>query len=213
MDGIAHNLKTPIFSVSGGLVGLSDLIKEFDESIDDPEVTSQDMHDIARDMNEWIVKLKDHMSYMSDVITTVKGQTITMSESQNIQFTIKELFDQVMILMQHELKEKLTKLNIKNNTPDNVTIYGNINSLIQVINNLISNAIEAYINTDKEKIINLSASYNSTTKYIYITVQDFGPGLPKSVQDKVFKEMITTKGKYGTGLRIIYVIFKHKSTF
>ena len=213
IGGIAHNLKTPIFSVSGGLEGLSDLVKEFDESIDDPEVTSKDMHDIAKDMNDWIVKLKDHMSYMSDVITTVKGQTVAMSEAQNTHFTIKELFDQVMILMQHELKEKLTKLNITNETPYNVTIYGNISSLIQVINNLISNAIEAYMSTDKEKIINLSATYNNTNKYIYITIQDFGPGLPKSVQDKVFKEMVTTKGKYGTGLRTIYVIFKYKSTF
>ena len=213
IGGIAHNLKTPIFSVSGGLEGLSDLIKEFDESIDDPEVTSEDMHDIAKDMNDWIIKLKDHMSYMSDVITTVKGQTVTMSDSQNIRFTVKELFDQVMILMQHELKEKLTTLNITNETPYNITIYGNINSLIQVINNLISNAIEAYLDTNKERIINLSATYNKENNNIYILIQDFGPGLPKSVQDKIFKEMVTTKGKYGTGLRIIYVIFKHKSTF
>ena len=207
IGGIAHNLKTPIFSVSGGLEGLSDLIKEFDESIDDPEVTSDDMHDIAKDMREWISKLKEHISYMSDVITTVKGQTVTMSESQNSKFTIKELFDHVMILMQHELKEKLTTLNISNNVPYNASIFGNINSLVQVINNLISNAIEAYMLTDKEKIINLSANYNEADKHIIISIQDFGPGLPEKVQQKVFKEMITTKGKYGTGLRTFYVIF------
>ena len=207
IGGIAHNLKTPIFSVSGGLEGLSDLIKEFDESIDDPEVTSDDMHDIAKDMREWISKLKEHISYMSDVITTVKGQTVTMSESQNSKFTIKELFDHVMILMQHELKEKLTTLNISNNVPYNASIFGNINSLVQVINNLISNAIEAYMLTDKEKIINLSANYNESDKHIIISIQDFGPGLPEKVQQKVFKEMITTKGKYGTGLRTFYVIF------
>ena len=33
-----------------------------------------------------------------------------------------------------------------------------------------------------------------------ITVKDYGPGLPKKVQDKLFKEMVTTKGKNGTGL-------------
>ena len=200
IGGIAHNLKTPIFSIAGGLEGLSDLIKEFDESIDDPEVTSQDMHDIAKDMNVWITKLREHVSYMSDVITTVKGQTVTMSESQNAKFTVKELFDHVVILMQHELKEKLTTLNISNNVPYNSSIYGNINSLVQVINNLISNAIEAYLNTDRDRIINLSANYNESDKNIIISIEDFGPGLPEKVQEKVFKEMITTKGKYGTGL-------------
>ena len=36
IGGIAHNLKTPIFSISGGIEGLNDLIDEFDSSIDDP---------------------------------------------------------------------------------------------------------------------------------------------------------------------------------
>ena len=213
IGGIAHNLKTPIFSIAGGLEGLSDLIKEFDESIDDPGVTSQDMHDIAKDMSDWIVKLKEHVSYMSDVITTVKGQTVTMSESQNARFTVKELFDHVVILMQHELKEKLTTLNISNNVPYNCTIFGNINSLVQVINNLISNAIEAYINTDRERVINLSANYDENTKHIIISVQDFGPGLPEEVQEKVFKEMITTKGKYGTGLGLFMSYSNIKAHF
>lgn len=213
IGGIAHNLKTPIFSISGGLEGLSDLIKEFDESIDDPEVTSQDMHDIAKDMKEWISKLKEHISYMSDVITTVKGQTVTMSESQNAKFSVKELFDHVMILMQHELKEKLTTLNVSNKVPYNAFIYGNINSLVQVINNLISNAIEAYISTDKERIINLSADYNEYDKHILISIQDFGPGLPESVQDKIFKEMVTTKGKYGTGLGLFMSYSNIKAHF
>ena len=34
------------------------LIKEYDESIDDPVVNSQDHHDIARDMEEWIPKIR-----------------------------------------------------------------------------------------------------------------------------------------------------------
>ena len=38
-------------SISGGLEGLSNLIKEYDESIGDHEVTEQDHHDIAKDMN------------------------------------------------------------------------------------------------------------------------------------------------------------------
>ena len=47
--GIAHSLKTPIFSLSGAIEGLNDLIDEFDESINDEKVTTEDMHDIAMD--------------------------------------------------------------------------------------------------------------------------------------------------------------------
>ena len=35
---------------------------------------------------------------------------------------------------------------------------------------------------------------------LVFTIQDYGSGIPKKVKDKLFKEMITTKGKNGTGL-------------
>ena len=33
-----------------------------------------------------------------------------------------------------------------------------------------------------------------------IAIQDFAGGLPKNVEEKMFKEMVTTKGKNGAGL-------------
>ena len=35
---------------------------------------------------------------------------------------------------------------------------------------------------------------------VIFSVRDYAGGLPKEVQDKLFKEMVTTKGKNGTGL-------------
>ena len=213
VGGIAHNLKTPIFSISGGLEGLSDLIKEFDESIEDSNVTDQDMHEIANDMKVWIDKLKGHTSYMSDVITAVKGQAVNLSEDKGVDFTVKELFQHIKILMQHEIKHTLSTLNITNNTPDDMFIHGSINSLVQVINNLISNSIESYGSINKEKVINLKANFDKKDSSIIITVQDFGPGLPENVKSKLFKEMITTKGKDGTGLGLFMSYSNIKAHF
>lgn len=213
VGGIAHNLKTPIFSISGGLEGLGDLIKEFDESIEDDTVTDQDMHEIANDMKTWVTKLKGHTSYMSDVITAVKGQAVNFTEEQSIDFSVTELFQHVKILMQHEIKHSLSTLNISNNVEDSLVINGSINSLVQVINNLISNSIEGYGKSAKEKIINLNATYNKKENNIIISVQDFGPGLPDMVKEKLFKEMITTKGKNGTGLGLFMSYSNIKAHF
>ena len=99
IGGIAHNLKTPIMSISGAAEGLSDLVKEYNSSIDDPEVNSEDHHGIAKDMDDWIEKIKTYTEYMSDVITAVKGQAVTLSEEQSVTFDIEELIKHVNILI------------------------------------------------------------------------------------------------------------------
>lgn len=197
IGGIAHNLKTPIMSISGALEGLSSLVKEYDESIDDPEVNSQDHHDIAKDMSEWISKTKQYTEYMSDIITAVKGQAVTLSESDSVHFTLDELVKRVSILMKHELKNAIIYLNISMKTNENTVINGDINSLVQVINNMISNAIQAY-NGEKNKNIDLILETENNS--VLIRVKDYACGMPQKVKDKLFKEMITTKGKNGTGL-------------
>ena len=197
IGGIAHNLKTPIMSISGAAEGINDLINEFDASIGNPIVTEEDFHDIAKDMTEWTKKIKSYTEYMSDVITAVKGQATNLSNDTEFTFTITELFKRVNILMKHELKKAVIYLNITTDIDENTTINGDINSLVQVINNMISNAIQAY-NGTPEKEIDLSATKQDNN--IVISIKDYGPGLPAVVKDKLFKEMVTTKGKNGTGL-------------
>ena len=177
---------------------MSDLINEYDASIDNTSVTTEDMHDIAKDMREWIEKLKGHISYMSDVITAVKGQTVTLADNASIDFSVTELFKRVDILMKHEIKNALATLEIQNNVKDSDLLTGNINGLVQIINNIISNSIEAYGKNYTDKKIELSANKNNNT--IIIAIKDYGPGISEIAQKKLFKEMITTKGKNGTGL-------------
>lgn len=197
IGGIAHNLKTPIMSIAGAAEGLTDLIKEYDSSIEDPEVNFQDHHDIANDMSKWIVKIKEYTEYMSDIITAVKGQAVTLSETENVSFDLDELVKRVDILMKHELKSAIVYLDIQMKTNKNTVINGDVNSLVQVINNMISNAIQSY-NGEPEQKIDLIIAKNKNN--LIISVKDYGQGLPSKVKDKLFKEMITTKGKNGTGL-------------
>ena len=148
-------------------------------------------------MMTWVDKVKDYSGYMSDVITAVKGQAVTMGDNQSDTFTVEELVKRVNILMRHELKNAIVYLNVGMQINPNIELKGNINGLVQVINNMISNAIQSY-NGEPNK--NIDMNFTEDKNKLIIEIKDYGPGLPKEVEEKLFKEMITTKGKNGTGL-------------
>ena len=75
---------------------------------------------------------------------------------------------------------------------------------------MVSNAIQSY-NGETNKSIDMIVSKENNN--IVISIKDYGCGMTKEVKDKLFKEMITTKGKNGTGLRIIYVLFYYSCSF
>lgn len=198
IGGIAHNLKTPIMSISGAAEGIRDLVDEYKSSVEDEEVTPEDHYEIADEIIEWIEKVKSHAEYMSDVITAVKGQAVSFNNTEIMSFTIDELLKRIEILMKHELKYSRMYLNTELKVDAKMVVEGDVNTLIQIINNLISNSIQAYGDRIEETIDMIVETDEQGN--LMISIRDYGPGLPKKVQEKLFKEMITTKGKKGTGL-------------
>ena len=99
--------------------------------------------------------------------------------------------------MKHEISNASLTLNTTVDIPKSTKLHGDVNSLVQVVNNLITNAIQSY-SEPKGNFIELIAKQEDNN--IIISVTDHGCGMPKDVQEKLFKSMITTKGKNGTGL-------------
>ena len=161
-------------------------------------------------MTNWIDKIKGYTEYMSDIITAVKGQAVTLAADEEVEFTLKELMNRVDILMRHELKNALVYLNVSMQTDENTVIEGDVNSLVQVINNMISNSIQAYKGKSEQ---NIDMIIDKTDNNIVISIRDYAGGLPEKVKNKLFKEMITTKGKNGTGLGLYMSYSNIKARF
>ncbi len=196
VGGIAHNLKTPIMSISGGIEALRDLAAEYNESIEDNRVTKEDHHEIASEMVNWLDKMKPYCSYMSDIITTVKGQTVQFNTSFFYSFTLDELIKRVELLMKHELNKYHCKLNVDFHIDMNTKIEGDISNMIQVFDNLIINSIQSY----KGQSGDIDLIIRKDDNNIVFMIRDYGEGIRDDIKPKLFKEMITTKGKEGTGL-------------
>ena len=69
---------------------------------------------------------------------------------------------------------------------------------LQVINNLVSNAIYAQKSTGGDIFI----EFDTVKDNLQIRVRDRGCGVPPEIKDKLFKQMITSKGAQGTGLGV-----------
>lgn len=196
IGGIAHNLKTPIMSIAGATEGLRDLVNEYSEAIGDESVSNEDHREIVGEMMSWIDKIKPYCAYMSDVIDAVKGQATTFNASCMLSFTVGELVKRIEILLKYELIRYNCSLRISSGINLNTELFGDINSLIQVFDNIIINAIHAY--EKKSGIIDYAIEEKGDS--ILFIIRDYAKGIPDGIKSKLLKEMITTKGKDGTGL-------------
>ena len=196
IGGIAHNLKTPIMSIAGIVEGVKDLVAEYRASIGDENVTVSDHYEIADEMLSWLNKIKPYCSYVSDVIDAVKGQAVKLSASSMVSFTINELVKRIQILMKYELIRYKCELNTKISVDLSSELNGDINSLIQVFDNIIINAIQAY----EGKTGSIDFYIDGDDESILFAIKDYAKGVPDSIKHKLLKEMVTTKGTAGTGL-------------
>ena len=218
MGGISHNLKTPIMSIAGCIIALEDLTKEYHESVGNSIVSEIDHHEIADEMLTNINDIKAHFSYMSNALTAIKNQVAGSDIRKEISFTLEEIIQNIEFLMKYEVKSNFCNLIISNETKKNFSINGDIGTFVQIIDNLISNSIQSY-----GKITHTSATDVSSRKiefiifevrdYIVFKVKDYGRGVTQAIKDKLFKEMVTTKGKEGSGIGLYLSYTKVKGMF
>ncbi|MFZ5989507.1 MAG: substrate-binding domain-containing protein [Bacillota bacterium] len=202
IGGISHNLMSPIMSVSGACAGLEDLIKEYKESLGDSEVTLEDHNDIANDIQGWVNRLKEYNSYMAKVITTVKSQAVQLNADITDGFTLEELLNRIQFIKNNNEQIRKSKLSINMNVDSKISITGDITNFIQIIENLIINAIQSYEGIRVEDC-NTDLSISMDENSVVFIVKDCGRGMSEDIKNRIFKYMVTTKGKNGTGLSLL----------
>ena len=173
------------------------MVDECVDSLDDSAVTKEDYLEIYGEMRDWFSKVKESTAYMSDIITAIKGQATNISTDEKVTFTIDSMLKRSRLLMRHELLNSGCRLNTIYDTSEEITLQGDINNLVQVIGNLLSNSIYAQKQMGGGEI---EIEICHDEQNLKIMVKDRGPGISQNVLDKLFKSMITSKGTMGTGL-------------
>lgn len=196
IGGLAHNLKTPIMSISGCISAAYDLVYECEQSLGNPIVNDDDYREIYGEMRGWFQKVQESTAYMSDIITAIKGTAGNVGATDTTTFTQNELISRTKLLMRHELLAGGCTLTVLGDIDRDITLRGDINNLVQVLGNLVTNAIYAQKPNGGELILGAEEKNGSLELY----VKDHGSGIPDNVKERLFNEMVTSKGTQGTGL-------------
>ncbi|GMV53169.1 MAG: sensor histidine kinase [Chlorobi bacterium] len=198
---VSHELRTPIFSVQGYLETL------LDGALDDPEVSRQFIEKAyynARRLNALLSDLID--------ISRIESGELRMSFRY---FSATELLQDVVNTM--ELQGAQRGITLRLLLPPNkaLRVYGDRERLVQVLTNLIDNAIK--YNTDNG-LVDISAEKSDGV--VRIAVRDTGIGIPPEHKQRLFERFYRVDknrsrdvGGTGLGLAIVkHILEAHSST-
>jgi signal transduction histidine kinase len=184
----AHELKTPLISISG----YTDYILMKHKDILNPEIT-EDLFIVQRNIN----RLQKLMNQLLDIMKIDSKQMELDKEISDVNQIIKNCLEELSYL----IKEKNHKLIL--NIEENIKINLDSDRIFQVFSNLISNAIKY---TPENGTIEISAKMDPNNNHYIFNIKDNGIGLTKYELERLFQKFAMVKQlnedyyKKGTGL-------------
>lgn len=205
IGGIAHNLKTPLMASLGGVEILNKSTGRLIElnKISSGRFDNKEFESIINKKIKWEKILKDNIEHISETIHFIQNHSITDDF-----ITIESLVKKIKIFMGFELSKNSCLLNSNINVPLDYKLES---SIVQVLNNIILNAVQSYEGlTQDHNVIELNI--NKSSELLVFEVKDFGRKVPNEVRKEIFSKMVTTKGNGGSGLGlyISQIIIKAK---
>jgi signal transduction histidine kinase len=142
-------------------------------------------------------ELKQGAQRISAIVKALKSYTY-LDQAPIVRYNIHQGLDDTLLILRHKLKSGVTIRREYDATLPEIDAHGS--ELNQVWTNLIDNAADS-ISTSGMTDGLISLSTRQEGKWIIVTIEDNGPGIPQSVLPRIFEAFYTTKPVgQGTGL-------------
>lgn len=200
LGNLAHELKTPVFSVQGYIMTL------LEGGLEDPSVNTKFLERASKSVDRITTLLED-----LDQITQLEVDKIQLHEAR---FDLVKLVSEVIDLLDSNAKEKGIKLKLSKSY-DPIFVLADKSKIEQVLINIIKNSI-AYGNENGCTEIRFNALDGS----VLVEVTDNGPGIESQELPRLFerfyrveKSRNRNEGGAGLGLAIVRSILEaHNQT-
>lgn len=199
---LAHELRTPIFSVQGYIDTLAG------GAIHDEQVNLKFLNNASKGIDR-LVQLVDDLDEISKLES---GRIPIIQESFPIQDLVKDVYEEMALIA----AEKDIQLLLKKGTERHLAVYADKPKIRQVLVNLVENALK-YGNEGGEITV---GCYELDGKNIYVEVSDNGPGIAEEHLSRIFERFYRADrsrarniGGTGLGLAIVkHIVEAHGQT-
>jgi len=216
---------SPLFDSGGNVIGASKVAREISErrrlehqliQSEKLAVTGRMAASIAHEINNpltsvlnliYLARTSESLSSASPYMKTAEAelervshiarQTLGYYRDSGAPVTVlfHELIENVIAVYQGKLRA--ARITVDCRFEDHPPITASRGELIQVLSNLLANAIDAM---PKGGLLQIRVRGSSEPAGVLVSIQDDGKGIPREHLDRVFEPFFTTKGSLGTGI-------------
>jgi two-component system phosphate regulon sensor histidine kinase PhoR len=199
---LAHELRTPIFTVQGYIDTLAG------GAIHDPEVNQKFLRNASKGVDRLVRLVAD----LGEISKLESGRIPIVQEAFIVQELVTEVFEELSL----KAGEKNITLTFKKGTEGALPAWADKPKIRQVLVNLVENAIK-YGN---ENGTVTAGCYIMDDRHIYLEISDNGPGIAEEHLPRIFERFYRadrsrsrTIGGTGLGLAIVkHIVEAHGQT-
>ena len=234
LAGVAHEINNPVNFIYGNLLhakeytqDLLTLIRLYQQEYDRPSPELQDALDasdldfLVEDLPQLITSMTLGATRIKEIVSSLRNfsRTDVSATSTNVH----DCINSTLTILQNRIKDSPTRpaTIIDQDYGELPIIQGYAGPLSQVFMNILSNALDALEDHDRERSYSeiavnpnrITITTRSDRQNVYITICDNGPGIPEKILSQLFEPFFTTKpsGKgTGLGLSICHQIITQK---
>jgi len=203
-QGIAHNLSSPLLIILGRAELMKEKLVQFRTRLTSLSKDSRvvDPNEASLLFKEYDQNIKDTEIIIENVVKLTEIIKNMMQKSRQDQLQDPQLLN-LSDILREELKFLEADLFFKHNVEKEYSLAGDLplikgvySDFSQAFLNVIRNALDAMFETERKRLV---VKTHHDERYIYVSFNDTGCGIPKEHLQKIFEPYFTTKKDAGDG--------------
>ncbi len=190
---LTHEIMNSIAPITSLSETLSHIFEKENTKKIAPELNETDVSNLIKGLDIIKEQGKNLITFVESYRTLTK-----ISKPEKEVLSAETLFNKIRILSSQEEGFQQIKFEVTIQ-PNNLEIYADEKQMIQVLLNLVKNAIQSIHKTGKEGIIKLVAEKENNNHNTIIRIVDNGSGISPEIINQIFIPFFTTK-EDGTGI-------------